>query len=137
MATSKLTWNPMVELYHDGETRPFAVHNNIKDNVDLNFRISVWLRKDEAIQIRVRAMSSMSVGQLQYNAKAGNALPLLRDIVNEDKTSAQAILQGTTLYSEIVNGTQQDWNYRIVENRAEATALTNLLSSPAGVKVQN
>ena len=81
----------------------------------------------------------ISAGILQWNAS--NALYLLRAIIVASDAEAQQILDAD-LYHKIKTDTS--WaggsgcdNTRFIPTDAQATAISNLLKSPAGVEVQN
>lgn len=75
---------------------------------------------------------AVSVGKCQWHA--GRAKSLLIAIIKADVTEAKRILTDK-LYGEIMD-TKISWNKRIVD-QLEATILKVLLSSKAGVEVQN
>lgn len=74
---------------------------------------------------------AVSVGKIQWHGN--RALALLRDILNRDPEAGLALV-GDALYEEIM--TSPGWSGRIVSPE-EAAALSRLLSSPAGMAVQN
>lgn len=79
----------------------------------------------------------MSVGKCQWNAYWGRALPLLQEIVKADEAGAKNIL-GESLYNEIAGNGADAWNN---QSRAatdeEAKAISALLSTKQGKKVQD
>ncbi|MGN0989891.1 MAG: BACON domain-containing protein [Candidatus Ventricola sp.] len=79
---------------------------------------------------------SMSIGKLQWNANAGNALPLLRSIINKNPSNALSIL-GADLYYEITNPNTSWTNANRTATAEEAKAISKLLGTTEGKQVQD
>jgi hypothetical protein len=77
---------------------------------------------------------SLSVGKLQWYAE--RAHDLLRKIVESNPEQAKKILDGTTLYQEIM-GDRSNFHARPLQNKQEIDAISKLLSTPEGKRIQD
>jgi hypothetical protein len=77
---------------------------------------------------------SLSVGKLQWYAE--RAHDLLRKIVESNPEQAKKILDGTTLYQEIM-GDRSNFHARPLQNKKEIDAISRLLSTPEGKRIQD
>ncbi len=79
----------------------------------------------------------MSIGKCQWNAYWGRALPLLQSVVKANEAQAKEIL-GEILYSEIAGNGADYWNKKErAATEEEAKALSILLATEQGKKVQD
>ena len=77
--------------------------------------------------------NALSIGFIQWHG--GQALNLLKAIVDRDPESAQKIL-GDDLLSQIVNGNYDAWYYRTL-TAEEGKRVSELLGTKAGMEVQD
>lgn len=79
---------------------------------------------------------SSSIGRIQWNCNAGNALPLLKNIVAKNPEDAHAIL-GESLYQEITNHPKNYWDHaNRIFNDAETVRIKKLLATSYSIEVQ-
>lgn len=79
----------------------------------------------------------MSIGKCQWNAYWGRALPLLQTVTKAVGEQAKKIL-GDTLYNEIAGSGADAWNKKKrVATETEANALSVLLVTEQGKKIQD
>ena len=77
---------------------------------------------------------ALSIGRIQWHGV--RAFDLVQEIISAVGASTSMSLLGNKIYSEVVNGTRNDWKHRTV-NDTEAKQISALISTDIGKKIQD
>lgn len=77
---------------------------------------------------------ALSIGRIQWHGV--RAFDLVQEIISAVGASTSMSLLGNKIYSEVVNGTRNDWKHRTV-NDSEAKQISALISTDIGKKIQD
>ena len=77
---------------------------------------------------------ALSIGRIQWHGV--RAFDLVQEIIGALGATTSASLLGNKIYSEVVNGTRNDWKHRTV-NDTEAKQISALLTTDIGKKIQD
>ncbi len=110
----------------------FTLNKTVAEIVDAAAEI-IYRNEGSYSSVNANDNGALSIGKVQWHAN--RALSLLKTIVNANPSNALTIL-GAALYSEIVTAASNAWTSRTV-NSTEKSAISALLSTPAGISAQD